>query len=41
MVTAVIKFMSLSEYHAFIGGYIQNAEVCKESGFNAAIGKLL
>ena len=28
-------------YHAVIGGYIQNAEVCKESGFNVTIGKLL
>ena len=28
------------EYYAFIGGYIENAVVCKESGSNANIGKL-
>ena len=28
------------EYYAFIGGYIENAVVCKESGSNADIGEL-
>ena len=36
-----VKVLPISGiYYTFIGGYIQNAEVCKENGSNTVIGKL-
>ena len=42
MVNIIVAiFCRYQEYYTFIGGYIQDAVICEDSGSNATIGMLL
>ena len=42
MVNIIVTiFCHYQEYYTFIGGYIQDAVICKESGSDTTFGKLL